>query len=54
MLVGGLRARGDTALLADYAPTLARATLTQEADFDVAIKSLYQAHLDVGSDRSGK
>ncbi|TPN83201.1 hypothetical protein FJ987_17275 [Mesorhizobium sp. CU2] len=45
VLVGGLRVRGDVALLATYSPALARATRTR-GDFDTAIKSLYHAHRD--------
>jgi hypothetical protein len=45
ILVGGLRMRRDTKLLSDYAPILARKTLTRE-DFDAAIKSLYQVRRD--------
>lgn len=45
LLVGGLRARRDTKMLADYTPRLARETRTRE-DFDVAIKSLYAEKRD--------
>ncbi|RWB74595.1 MAG: hypothetical protein EOQ50_14880 [Mesorhizobium sp.] len=46
LLVGGLRARCDTKLLAEYSPRLVRETRTRD-DFDVAIKSLYGEKRDV-------
>jgi hypothetical protein len=43
LLVAGLWARRDLKQLADYAPTLARATKTS-ADFELAVGSLFQTH----------